>query len=358
VSSPHILIIPSWYPTIDNPTAGAFIKQQVDALEMAGCSVDVLYLDKKYSRLQLITSLAGNYSDAFDGVHKAGFTPDIIHVHALWPAGLGAVAISKKYDIPFVVTEHSEEYSRGTERKLIRTPGMLPFVLRPLAQKAAAYIAPSTCAAKRLEELGLYSPVQVISNVVPVRQPAPLSTKEPKRIVHVSQLGPAKNLSLLLRAIARLRDRRNDFVLDIVGDGQCRDKYAKLASELHLDGAVGFHGRASTDEVNAHLDRAAFGVLASDHETFSVFAAECLMAGRPVVSTRCGGPEGFIGSEQGMLVDTGNLDSLVAALDHMLDHYTDYDPIALNAYAAERFSPSVVSQQLLELYADVLGGSR
>jgi len=389
--NPSVLIVPSWYPSADNPTAGVFVKQQVIALRDAGVAVAVLVEEDRADTASLLTDEDGvltvRYSSglgalpgafrkarlasvvlqsvlgigyaparrAFAVLEEAGFKPDIIHVHALWPAAIGARSISSRTGIPFVVTEHSEEYSAGTERKLIRTPGMLPLVLRPLARRASAYIAPSRSAADRLVRLGLSDSVQVIPNVVPTRQPAPWTTNEVKHIVHVSLLSPSKNLSLLLQAIARLRERRDNFILDIAGDGHNRKAVEAFASGLGLADSVVFHGRATTEEVNAFLDGAVCGVITSNHETFSVFAVECLMAGRPVVATRCGGPEEFITSEVGVLVERGDLEGLVEALDAMLDRYVNFSPHELNAYATSLFSPQVVVEKLLDIYEAVLG---
>ena len=38
----HILLIPSWYPTLENPVGGCFFKDQVVALSRAGHKVGVL----------------------------------------------------------------------------------------------------------------------------------------------------------------------------------------------------------------------------------------------------------------------------------------------------------------------------
>ena len=83
------------------------------------------------------------------------------------------------------------------------------------------------------------------------------------------------------------------------------------------------------------LTDSAFTVVSSTHETFSVIAAESLMCGRPVLSTRCGGPEEFITPEVGQLIDAGSVDALVDGLDWMLDHFNEFDPDSLHEYAAD-----------------------
>jgi len=375
-SSPRVLIIPSWYPSPGDLTAGVFIAQQVRALSLH-VEVAVLHVDAgardaaiEVTAQDGITvvrtglSASGLYGRYF-GYRRAGLggferlrevwgDPDIVHVQALWPAGLVARAIRRRHGIPYVVTEHSEEYLAASERRLVRTPGMLPMVLRPLARGAARTIVVSRFLGDRLSELGLASDPVVVPNVVPVCPPQPVCIQIPHVISHVSVMGPAKNLIGLVRAVDKLRTQRSDFRVRLVGDGESRAEAERLTESLYLGGTVEFVGRKSPDDVRELLRSVAFTVISSTHETFSVSAAESLMCGRPVLSTRCGGPEEFITPEVGRLVEAGSVDALVGGLDWMLDHYTEFDPQALHEYARARFAPDVVASQILEVYREVL----
>jgi glycosyltransferase involved in cell wall biosynthesis len=388
-----VLFIPSWYPSLDHPTAGVFILQQVVALHDCA-DVAVLYVREARTGLRphvevedgvtvvraqikmppTTTSLPGRLRavmtnlyntclayprvgvSAFDVIRAQWGEPDVIHVQALWPAGLIASAIKRRYGIPYVVTEHSEEYLAASERRLVRTPGMLPLVLRPLAGRASRAIAVSRYLANRLIELGLARNPAVIPNVVPVSEPTPLHAEPPHLIAHVSVMGPAKNIEGLLDAAHQLQGRRSDFAVRLVGDGELRESLERRAGELGLEGVVEFTGSRSSDEVRSILAGSAFSVVSSTHETFSVTAAEALMCGRPVLSTRCGGPEEFITPEVGHLVDAGSVDALVDGLDWMLDHFTDFDPKTLHEYARSRFAPDVVAAQIQQVYREVLRG--
>ena len=80
------------------------------------------------------------------------------------------------------------------------------------------------------------------------------------------------------------------------------------------------------------------------------------MCGRPVVSTRCGGPEEFITSEVGLLVEPNSADALAEGISWMLDHRERYDAKLLSEYAAARFAPDVVACRIVEVYRSVLDG--
>ena len=169
-------------------------------------------------------------------------------------------------------------------------------------------------------------------------------------------MGPAKNLYALLQAVDRLRRRRSDFLLRLIGDGESRPGLERQAAALRLGGVVEFTGRVDAGEVRRLLGDSAFMVVSSTHETFSVSAAESLMCGRPVLSTRCGGPEEFVTADVGRLIEAGSVEALVEGLNWMLDHFREFDPEALHQYAVERFAPQVVTEQILDVYRRVLSG--
>ncbi len=370
-----VLVVPSWYPRADEPTAGIFIRQQVDALSSV-CDVAVLHVFTsedpidptltreggvwvaragiRPGRLHILTGYRSRGLAAFTALRDEWGLPDVIHVQALWPAGLLGRTLSRRLGVPYVVTEHSEEYLAQSDRKLVRTPGMVPFVLRPLARGASRTIAVSRFLLNRLDELGLAVDPVVIPNIAPMCEPTRSPREQPMSIAHVSVMGPAKNLPGLLNAVSLLSQRRRDFRLILVGEGECRSQAEELASTLGLGGLVHFTGRLGAEEVRAVLSDSMFVVVSSTHETFSVSAAESLMCGRPVVSTRCGGPEEFITPEVGVLVAVDDVPALADGLDWMLDHCGEYEPSKLHQYAVSRFSPDQVASRILTVYLEAI----
>lgn len=387
IDLPRVLVIPSWYPSGIDAVAGTFIREQVLALAGAGVPVSVLVPTTEFDAGEIqvendsgvptvrvgvgplpsgrgVTALARRMLAQLSAYPRAGVAgyeaiaklvgpPDIVHVQSLFPAGLAARAIRNRFGTPYVVTEHSEEYLEQSNRRLTRAPLMIPVVLRPLAKAARRTIAVSGLLADRLVELDLAVDPVVVPNVVPLRPALPHATGEPKRIAHISVMGPAKNLPRLIRAVNALSYRRTDFVLSAVGDGEAAQQARELTIALKQSKRVVFPGRIPPSEVESVLAESAFTVISSDFETFSVSAAEALMSGRPVVSTRCGGPESFITDEVGILVDRDH-DALADGMDEMLDRYLEFDPEALHAYAAKRFAPAVIAERLIGIYREAL----
>jgi len=374
----RVLVIPSWYPSEADPTAGIFILQQVRALA-AVADVAVLHVaggseafgpiatvEDGVTVVRMGIDATGAYRRfvGYRAAGRAGFKavltewgrPDIVHVQALFPAALVARDVGRREKIPYIVTEHSEEYLAASTRRLVSTPGVVSLILRPLAHGAARTIAVSRFLGDRLAELGLANDPVVIPNVVPVSPATPLPFASPHVIAHVSIMSPAKNLEMLLRAVDLLRGRRGDFRLRLVGDGECRAELEAQVETMGLGDFVEFTGRKSVDEVHTILATSAFSVVSSTHETFSVSAAESLMCGRPVLSTRCGGPEEFVSADNGRLVESDDAETMAAGLDWMLDHYTEFDPDVLHDYARSRFAPEVIAARILDVYSEVLDG--
>jgi len=229
---------------------------------------------------------------------------------------------------------------------------MLAGVIRPLASNASAYIAVSDTLAQRLKDLKIAANSYIIPNVVSIPTLA-AQAKEKKsvvKILHISQLSPAKNIPLLLQAVAELSKRRNDFSLTIVGGSNFKE-YELQASALGISKQyIEFTGVVPPEQTDSYYSNSDFSVLSSTHETFSTFAAQSLAWGLPVVSTKSGGPESFINNQVGRLVENGSVDALTAGLSWMIDNHSTFSPEKLSAYARAKFSSEVVGDQIQKVY--------
>jgi glycosyltransferase involved in cell wall biosynthesis len=208
---------------------------------------------------------------------------------------------------------------------------------------------------KSIEQYGLRARFEVIPNVVdttlffPATSPRDRNSHE-KRILFVGQMEPVKGIPYLLQALSLRHRKRNDFRLDIVGNGDSRMSYEHLAADLKLGDVVAFHGLTTRQEVADLMRRADLFILSSLTETFSVPVAEALASGVPVLSTRCGGPEEFLVDDTGILVSPGDVDALFKGLDCMLDSLHRYSRRWISQYARERFSPQCVGGKLHAVY--------
>ncbi len=386
----RVLIVPSWYPQPSSPHHGLFIQQQAEALSLA-CDVAVLHVGlggatprvvigregsltvartavqlphepkTRFQHLRVLYGLTLAYRSAclrgFEALSTEWGTPDIVHGHASIPGALGSQVIARRARVPYVVTEHQAEF-------LLESPGfssaggrLVPRLTRNAMLGASAMIAVSTHLAEALAAGGYSLRPVVVPNIVPDVERPPLPTPaQPPRILHVSLLRSyEKNIPMLLEAVRMVDERGHQFLLRFVGDGPDGHALESLAGDMGLLGrCVEFVGAKSPAQVYSGFASSSFSVVSSRYETFCMAAAESLAAGRPVVCTRCGGPEDFIDESVGLLVDNDDPGAMAEGIVHMLGRYGEFDPRRLRQHARERFSAEVVVQQLLELYRGVI----
>jgi glycosyltransferase involved in cell wall biosynthesis len=138
----------------------------------------------------------------------------------------------------------------------------------------------------------------------------------------------------LLEAVARLRDWPTplpSFVVEVAGAPDGVGIYEGLLAQrtaLGVEALVRFAG--FVDDAPGFLAGADGYVLSSRREGFSLATVEAMLAGVPVVATRCGGPEALVeDGVTGTLVPPGDPGALAAALAALLQ-----DPAAAATRAA------------------------
>ncbi len=373
-----VLFITNWYPTREEPVKAVWVREHAKAVRLYD---DVLVLHCVGSDLNLkrlwrteqetnerlregIPTYRVWYRPSpipktsyfiylwsifrtFQHLVNEGFRPDIIHAH-IYDAGGPAVLIGKLNRIPVVVTEHFSSFPRG-----LLSP--LDVVKAWLAFRWAKRVLPvSSALQKAIEHYGIHAHFQVIPNVADTTlffPPSPLrKDMNPKRILFVGQLAPVKGVSYLLQALSHLRQKRDDWHLDIVGDGDARMEYERLAVDLKLGDKVTFHGLKTRQEVADFMRSADLYVLSSLWENCSTSAAEALATGIPILATRCGGTEEFVIKDVGLLVPPGDAHTLCNGLDYMLDNLHLYSCKRISQYAIECFSPELVGAKLHAVY--------
>lgn len=295
---------------------------------------------------------------AFKAYSERFGRPDIIHAHNLNPAGLLAHRIFKENRIPYVVTEHSTFYARGL------VPRGLTGLLRKAAEGADAVAAVSPQLGKLVEAQLKLDPgsIQWVPNVI---DPLVLTTRPVTResgrsgfeFLCVGNLIPIKNHAGLLRAFHDAFAEDPRVTLRIGGDGPLETELRALSHQLGLDGQVKFLGRLSRERVIEEIDQCDALVLPSTIETFGVVLIEALVRGKPVVATRCGGPEAFVGEYDGLVVAADDVGELSQALITMKARAATYDADRLRSSALARFGPEKLVENLTQLYDNAIAAN-
>lgn len=367
----RILLLTPWYPNEKNPGAGVFIKSQARALSIHH-TVSVISSVVDYESFALSSISCQENSDQnvqeyrivvkkslpiFNQLNylwlvistslkiAREFRPDIIHAHVGYPSAFWAWSLSRLLKVPFVVMEHTRPSNnfRSHAHKWLTIFGL---------SRASAIIAVSKMLANEVKHY-VKRDVVVVPNIVETERfdVAPYPESEITQIGFLGTLNqPVKGLDILLRAVA---DLKTDFVLHIGGSGKLLQSYKVLAAELGIEQKCNFYGFVLPKEVPAFMSRLHFFVCASRSETFCVALAEAMAAGRPVVSTRCGGPEEFVDESNGMLVAVGDVDALTNGINKMIGHHSTYSQQLLREQIEIRFSSASFLTQMEKIYSQV-----
>ncbi len=140
-----------------------------------------------------------------------------------------------------------------------------------------------------------------------------LSASEDPIIVTVGRLHPQKDQQTLLRAFAKVVERRPARLL-ILGEGPDRAALEALAAELGVSQRVHLPGHVF--DSLAQMKAADLFVLSSRYEGLPTVLIEALLCGLPVVSTDCEhGPREILkGGRYGTLVPVGDVEALASAM--------------------------------------------
>ncbi|MDL1886052.1 glycosyltransferase family 4 protein [Anaerolineae bacterium CFX8] len=383
----HILVFPSFYPSAVRPLTGIFFKEQAEALHQAGHQVGVLvaprireslhYIqthrrlpDLQTAILETDTDLPvyrmhwGWFLRIFPNIcawltTPAGYRafarycdeqgkPDIIHAHNIFYSGYMASRIRRRFNIPVVLTEHSSSFVR----RLIFLPGQHRIVRQTLREVDAA----AAVGASLQNILNAYlpeRPVGLLPNIartdffIPSESPLP----EPFTFALVTTiLLPLKGAAVLLRAFATAFRGGHERLL-VVGEGGEQVALQQMAQQLGIAAQVEFRGRLSRQGVRDIFYESHVVVSASYVETFGITLIEAMACGKPVIATRSGGPDNWITPETGLLVPTGDVPALAAALQDIRTHYERYSSAAVRQYCIDNFSQSAVVRQIETTYA-------
>ena len=294
-------------------------------------------------------------SRTVDRLH-AVFPFDLIHAQMIYPEGVVAQGLGRRFGVPFVVTEHAPWTENWFRSRSLRRQAV------DAGRASAALLAVSTSVRESIVSYGI-DPGRV--RVTPVGvdtqrfELGPAEARRRDQVLFVGWPNYTKGLDVLLDAIAILAERGSPARLLVVGGALYRDtrlqeeKLRRYASSLGLDDRVHFLGPKAQGEVARLMAESAVLVLPSRAESFGAVLVEALACGTPVVGTRSGGPEDIVTPDVGMLVPVGDERALADAIRAVLDDPDRYPPEALRESTITRFGwPSIVARTL-DIYREV-----
>lgn len=212
-------------------------------------------------------------------------------------------------EIPIIASERNDPIFCGRLRKILRA-ALLPRTTHLVVQteNIKKYYS------RKIQEKTsvIYNPVS--DNVFDIPD-----VPKVNQIISVGRLFPQKNQKMLIDAFNKIKEKYSDYKLLIYGEGPLRKELEEHIRRLSLEGKVFLPGR--NKNILNELKKSKLFCMSSDYEGMSNALIEAQCLGLPIVTTRVSGAEELIvNNENGVIVNTGDLDSLTIAIDKLLEN--------------------------------------
>ena len=182
-------------------------------------------------------------------------------------------------------------------------------IARKLAVKYCDIVVTLTKRDKILWSEGLKG---IKAKIISIPNPSPFlgsldaPSLDSKIVLSVGRLTHVKGFDLLLNAWKLVCAKRDDLLLQIVGDGEDRQKLEDLAKELEISSTVQFVGQ--TDNIQKYYQNSSLLCLSSRNEGLPMVLLEAQAYGLPIVAFDCDtGPAEIIKLNNGRLVEVGDI---------------------------------------------------
>ncbi|MGA8541759.1 MAG: glycosyltransferase [Terriglobales bacterium] len=379
----HVLTLTPFFPSKQNEVKGCFIAEPVEHLLRLGVESSVIAVSPihhprkqasalaaadwvRYPQIPGTLGLSGAgkllYARLLRRVQKLHSAKpiDVIHAHAALPCGHAAALLSRRLNIPFVVTVH------GLDVFHTSFSGGIPALWRGKVSMNV-YSAARTviCISDKVQEIlrarapGDTHSAIVYNGVDPeLFSPSPtISGPIDAEILIVGNLLRSKGHELVFRALASLRSSFPQLRCSIIGEGPDRALFESLASDLGIEKQVQSVGRQSRSQVAKAMRRCSVFVLPSRNEGLGCVYLEAMSCAKPVIGCRGQGIDEVIEhAKNGWLVPADGLDELVQGLSALLGspELCARIGIAARRTILEKFTLAHQAQQLVGIYRHAL----
>jgi len=282
--------------------------------------------------------------------------PDIVNLNVIVPAGNVAMYLKRKWNIPYVITEHWTGYFPEDGRykgALIKT------LTQRAVQSASAIVTVSNDLKNQMLKCGLNNEYTVISNVVDTETftiNKAKGTDDKIRFIHVSSLDDTqKNVSGIINVFKKFHAAYPNSELTIVGSGEEKAKLEELSKSLGLADVIHFVGAKTQNELVNLLQNATAFVLFSNYETQAIVLLEALCCGIPVIATKAGGISEYVNEKNGILIDVKSEVQLYNAMESMVkDKSRLGSPEEIRASVVDKVNAKSIANQFMDVYNKVL----
>lgn len=375
-----ILLVSRGVPSDRDPQWGCFEKDQAEALASLGHKVVVVCVDSRMRFFYRTIGITKSYMRGIEYwnsyvvpnkvmrvfglramlkcrewqlqrlvkrvINEHG-KPDIVYSHYLQNSCI-SVTIKRKYNIPLVAIEHLSDLNRD------EISSDLYYMGNKTYNNVDALLSVSNALKWRLKQYFNVDSI-VVPNIVGDEFVYKKKSSSPvMSFVSVGSLIHRKGFDLLIKAFANADIPLKKWRLIIIGTGKERFNLKKDTKKCRLNENVLLVGQKSKSEIARIFQQSDIFVLASRAETFGVVYIEAMMMGLPVIGTKCGGPEEFVSSKNGIIVPTDDVSALTQAIEFLYYNRCMYDSDIISRECQNKYSPRIIARRLSDVFEQVI----
>lgn len=311
-----------------------------------------------WGKLDSLIKYRSTQKKLYEQIVREQGKPSLVHVHVAMKAGLLAMHLQKKSGLPYLVTEHWTGYDPASNDSLHSKGFAWKYLNKKILQRASFFLPVSRDLGDLVNRHFMQVAYESVPNVVDTKhfryepgQPGVF------RFIHASYLNYQKNADGMIRAAAELSKKGYEFELVLLGNesselSQLAQQHGLLDKQVIIKPAIPYEAVAGEMQQSSAL------IMFSRYENLPCVILEALCTGLPVISSRVGGVGEVINDRNGIMVESENVSALAAAMQKMIDNYSEYDRAAIAGDARKKFSYETVARQYLQYYENYCATSR
>lgn len=378
----YILWLPSWYPTEITVSNGDFIQRHAKATSLF-TKIVVLFVQKDESlasgkirteiteKENLIT-VFGFYGTTggkgliekiysffqfrklqnklYREIEEMHGEPKLVHVHVAMNAGMLALKLKRKKQIPFLLTEHWSGYFRNSTPNIYHENYISSLIRKRIFKNLKLFLPVTKHLGETVNSYFKKLLFETVPNVVDTKLFYFRSIEIPVfRFIHVSSMNYQKNPEGIIEAAKALLELKYSFELHFIGN---RDAQLEAICESAglLNKAIFFQESISYSQVATEVQNSSAFILFSRIESLPCVILEALCCGLPVISSNVGGIAEVINESNGILVESENIPELVKAMQFLLENSNTFNRAVIASIAANQFSYKTVGEKYFSIY--------
>lgn len=380
-----VFIIPQGYPDNENKNMTPFIATHANLVKSLGFNIIVIYVkilpfkrwnNKNINKINISESngikkyqISMRYIKGLDNLNTYnymkkvkkvfekcifdGYIPDFIEAHFSQYSGFAAANISKKYNVPLLVIEHSGSLLKKNIKKLDLIK------LKYAYNYSTFFICVSDELKKSiLRHLSIKGSDKLI--VIPNSIDDTFYYNNyinKNKFVYFSagNLYVGKRFKLLIEAFCEAFNNYENVELYIAGDGPEKCKLKELIKKNSRDKQIFLLGSLSKKQMLEQYIYCDAFVLASEHETFGIVYREAMIVGRPIITTS---HQGFANNDwndsYGIKVNIDSKKELIDALKRMTEEYKKFNGEEISKLNHEKYSQEIIRKKFNKVFLELL----